>query len=62
MIVVAGAVVLLALTLSASMRGRRKRGDATHRELREAQESAERAERARDVAEEQSERRADPNR
>jgi hypothetical protein len=56
-IVVAVAVVLLALIVSASMRGRRKRGDAIQRELREAHE---RAERPRD--EQQTEAGADPDR
>jgi F0F1-type ATP synthase membrane subunit b/b' len=65
-IVVAIAVVLLALMLTASMRGRRKRGaqqhDEARRDLTQAQERAEHAERDRDVAEEQSGRRADPDR
>jgi Tfp pilus assembly protein PilE len=56
-IVVAVAVVILALIVSASMRGRRKRGDAIQRELREAHG---RAERTRD--EQQTEAGADPDR
>jgi hypothetical protein len=58
-IVVAVAVVLLALIVSASMRGRRKRGDAIQRELREAHE---RSERRRDVPQEQTDARTDPDR
>lgn len=65
-IVVAAAVVLVVLTVTASMRGRQKRGaqqsDATRRELGEARERAERAERDRDIAQEQAERGADPDR
>jgi hypothetical protein len=55
-IVVAVAVVILALIVSASMRGRRKRGDAIQRELREAHE------RAVPRDEQQTEAGADPDR
>jgi hypothetical protein len=65
-IVVAIAVVLLVLIVAASMRGREKRraqrSDATRRDLGEAHERAERAERDRDIAQEQAERRTDPDR
>ena len=65
-IVVAVAGVVLVLTVAASMRGRQKRGaqrsDATRRELGDAQERAERAEHDRDIAQEQAERGADPDR
>jgi uncharacterized membrane protein len=65
-IVVAIAVVLLVLLVTASMRGRQKRGDkqrdATRRDLDEAHERAGRAERDRDAAQAQAERRSDPDR
>jgi len=65
-IVVAIAVVLLVLFVTASMRGRQKRraqqSDATRRDLGEANKRAERAERDRDIAQEQAERRTDPDR
>ena len=63
-IVVAIAVVLVVLLVTSSMRGRQKRGekrDATRRDLDEAHERAGRAERDRDVAQEHSERRTDPD-
>jgi hypothetical protein len=65
-IVVAIAAVILVVTVTASMRGRQKRRaqrtDATRRDLGEANERAERAERDRDIAQEQAERRTDPDR
>jgi hypothetical protein len=65
-IVVAIAVVLLALMLTASIRGREKRGaqrhDEVRRDLGEAQERAQHAERDRDIAQEQAGRRTGPDR
>ena len=64
-IVVAIAVVLVVLLVTLSMRGRQKRQekrhDANRRDLDEAHERAGRAERERDVAQEQTERRRDPD-
>ena len=55
-IVVAAAVVLVVLLVTASMRGRQRRGaerrDAARRPVDEAEERASRAERERDVARE----------
>jgi membrane protein implicated in regulation of membrane protease activity len=63
-LVVAIAVVLLVLFVTLSMRGRQKRGDqrhdATRRELEGAVDRAGRAE--QDRAQEQADRRSDPDR
>ena len=65
-IVVAIAVVLVVLFVTASMRGRQRRGvkrrDETRQELAEAHERATRAERDRDIAQEQTQQRTDPDR
>jgi uncharacterized MAPEG superfamily protein len=65
-IVVAIAVVLVVLFVTASMRGRQRRGlkrrDETRHELAEANERAARAERDRDIAREQSSQPHDPDR
>jgi uncharacterized membrane protein len=65
-IVVAVAVVLVVLFVTASMRGRQRRGlkrrDQTRGDLAEANERAARAERDRDIAQEQASQRSDPDR
>ena len=64
-IVVAIAVVLVVLFVTVSMRGRQRRGvkrDETRHDLAEAQERAARAERDRDIAQEQTQPRRDPDR
>ena len=64
-IAVAIAVVLVVLFVTVSMRGRQRRGvkrDETRHDLAEAQERAARAERDRDIAQEQTQQRTDPDR
>lgn len=65
-IVVAIAVVLVVLFVTASMRGRQRRGvkrrDETQLDLAEAHERAAQAERDRDIAQEQARQRFDPDR
>ena len=65
-IVVAIAVVLVVLFVTASMRGRQRRGlkrrDQTRDDLAEANQRAARAERDRDIAQEQASQPRDPDR
>ena len=65
-IVVAIAVVLVVLFVTVSMRGRQRRGakrrDETRHDVAEAHERAARAERDRDIAQEQTQQRTDPER
>lgn len=65
-IVVAVAVVLVVLFVTASMRGRQRRGvkrrNQTQHELVDAHERTAQAERERDIAQEQAQQRIDPGR
>jgi uncharacterized membrane protein len=65
-IVVAVAVVLVVLFVTVSMRGGQRRGakrrGETRQELADAHERAERPERDRDIAQEQTRQRIDPDR
>jgi type II secretory pathway pseudopilin PulG len=65
-VIVAVAVVLVVLLVTVSMRGRQRRGAqqrrADRRDLKEAEQRVGRAERDADIAREEAERKADPDR
>ena len=65
-VIVAVAVVLVVLLVTVSMRGRQRRKEqqrrANRRDLREADQRVGRAERDADIAREEADRKADPDR